>query len=211
MKILSSFTHPQVVSNLYECVCSAEHKGRYSEEWGKQSSSGAPLTSIVLFFPAMEVNGAPKQRDYNLSSKYVPLCSAEQRNSYRFGTTWGWVNDDRIFIFGCTVSLKNMQNSVFLIIQKLTVVSGFHVSWVHSIGIIVFLLYKLYFLSPYPKPTHCTKKRLKKKKNCMIYIFNFLKNVPTRSKMTGITILLLVLLIHMMARHTHTHTDQPQH
>ncbi len=31
MKILSSFTHPQVVPNLYECVCS-EHKGRYSEE-----------------------------------------------------------------------------------------------------------------------------------------------------------------------------------
>ncbi len=31
MKILSSFTHPQVDPNLYECVCS-EHKGRYSEE-----------------------------------------------------------------------------------------------------------------------------------------------------------------------------------
>ncbi len=50
MKMLSSFTHPQVVPNLYECLCSAEHKGRYSEECGKQSSSGAPLTSIVFFF-----------------------------------------------------------------------------------------------------------------------------------------------------------------
>ncbi len=50
MKILSSFTHPQVVSNLYACLCSAQHKGRYSEECGKQSSSGAPLTSIVFFF-----------------------------------------------------------------------------------------------------------------------------------------------------------------
>ncbi len=50
MKILSSFTHPQVVPNLYECLCSAEHKGRYSEECEKQSSSGAPLTSIVFFF-----------------------------------------------------------------------------------------------------------------------------------------------------------------
>ncbi len=50
MKILSPFTHPQVVPNLYECLCSAEHKGRYSEECGKQSSSGAPLTSIVFFF-----------------------------------------------------------------------------------------------------------------------------------------------------------------
>ncbi len=49
MKILSSFTHPQVVPNLYECLCSAEHRGRYSEECGNQSSSGAPLTSIVFF------------------------------------------------------------------------------------------------------------------------------------------------------------------
>ncbi len=89
MKILSSFTHPLVVPNLYECLCSAEHKGRYSEECGKQSSSGAPLTSIVFFFPTMEVNGAPKQPGYKLSSKYLPLCSAEQRHSYRFGTTRG--------------------------------------------------------------------------------------------------------------------------
>ncbi len=85
-KILSLFTYPQVVPNLYDCLCSTEHKGRYSEECGKQSSSGAPMTSIVFFFP-MEVNGAPKQPGYKLSSKYLPLFSAEQRNSYRFGTT----------------------------------------------------------------------------------------------------------------------------
>ncbi len=47
IKILSSFTHPEVVPNLYECLCSAEHKGRYSEKSVNQSSSGAPLTSIV--------------------------------------------------------------------------------------------------------------------------------------------------------------------
>jgi len=28
MKILSVFTHPQVVPNLYGFICSAEHKGR---------------------------------------------------------------------------------------------------------------------------------------------------------------------------------------
>ncbi len=33
MKILSSFTHPQVVPNLYEFfLFSSEHKGRYFEE-----------------------------------------------------------------------------------------------------------------------------------------------------------------------------------
>ncbi len=58
-----------------------------------------------ICFPTMEVNGAPKQPGYKLSSKYRPLCSAEQRNSYRFGTTWGWVND-RIFIFGWTIPLN---------------------------------------------------------------------------------------------------------
>ncbi len=31
-KILSSFTYPQGIPNLYECICSAEHKGRYFEE-----------------------------------------------------------------------------------------------------------------------------------------------------------------------------------
>ncbi len=66
MKILSS-TQPQVVPNLYECVC-FEHKGRYSEEFGKQSS---------IFFPTLEVNGAPKQPGYKLSSKYLPLCSEQ--------------------------------------------------------------------------------------------------------------------------------------
>ncbi len=59
-----------------------------------------------IFFPTIEVNGAPKQPGYKLSSKYLPLCSAEQTHSYRFGTTWGWVNDDRIFIFGWTIPLR---------------------------------------------------------------------------------------------------------
>ncbi len=51
IKILSSFTHPQVVPNLYECLCSAEHKGRYSEECGKQSSSGALELRAPEFSP----------------------------------------------------------------------------------------------------------------------------------------------------------------
>ncbi len=53
----------------------------------------------------MEVNGAPELLCFSHSSEYLPLCSAEQRHSYRFGTTWGWVNDDTIFIFGWTIPL----------------------------------------------------------------------------------------------------------
>jgi len=62
MKILSVFTHPQFVPNLYVFICSAEHKGRYLEECFNQTYL-----------------------------KYLPLCSAEQINTLRFGTTWGWV------------------------------------------------------------------------------------------------------------------------
>ncbi len=32
----------------------------------------------IFFLPTMEVNGVPKQPGYKLSSKYLPLCSAEQ-------------------------------------------------------------------------------------------------------------------------------------
>ncbi len=72
------FTHAQVVeiSNLYECLCSAEHKVRYYEEYGKQSSSGS---YIYKKNPTMEVNSAPKQPGYKLSSKYLPYA---QQNKY---------------------------------------------------------------------------------------------------------------------------------
>jgi len=36
-KILSVFTHPHVVSNLYVFICSATHKGRYLEECFNQT------------------------------------------------------------------------------------------------------------------------------------------------------------------------------
>ncbi len=65
--LILSFTHPQVDPNLYEYLCSAEQKRRYSEECGEKSSFGALLTSVVFFFPTMEVNGAPKQPGYKLS------------------------------------------------------------------------------------------------------------------------------------------------
>jgi len=37
LKILSSFTHPEVVPNLFVFICSAEHKGRYLKECFNQT------------------------------------------------------------------------------------------------------------------------------------------------------------------------------
>ncbi len=81
-----------------------------------------------IFFPTMEVNGAPKQPGYKLSSKYLPLCSAEQRHSYRFGTTWGRVNDGRIFIFGWTIPLNNSVSRFLVETSSPTLQRNFHQS-----------------------------------------------------------------------------------
>ncbi len=46
MKIISSFTHPQVFSNLYECLCSAEHNTDFH-----RGGYGAPeLKEFPKFF-----------------------------------------------------------------------------------------------------------------------------------------------------------------
>ncbi len=100
--ILSKCTHYQKVLPMYECLCSAEHKGRYFEECFLPGCFGAPLTEEKQHY----VNGAPELLCFPLSLEYLPLCSAEKRHSYRFGTTWGRVNNDRIFIFGWTIPLR---------------------------------------------------------------------------------------------------------
>jgi len=40
---------------------------------------------------------------YQHSSKYILLCSTEQRTPYRFGTTWG--SNDKIKILGWIIPL----------------------------------------------------------------------------------------------------------
>ncbi len=38
--------------------------------------------------------------------------------SYRFGTTWGWVNDDRIFIFWVNYPFSVQNNRIDVIVVK---------------------------------------------------------------------------------------------
>ncbi len=61
---------------------------------------------INTIWIATKFNGAPKLLCFPHSSEYLPLCSAEQGHSYRVWTTWWWVYDDRIFIFGWNIPLK---------------------------------------------------------------------------------------------------------
>ncbi len=80
----------------------------------KQTQCHLVKKNVILKFSESIQNRWRENRDaliffshpyYKLSSKYHPLYWTEQRNSYRFGTTWGWVND-RIFIFVWTIPLR---------------------------------------------------------------------------------------------------------
>ncbi len=92
MKLLWSFTHPHVVSNLYEFHSSAEHIRRYFEELSVEGSILTMATSNCVWLPTLIL-------------KYVLLSSSEERKSYRFETSGGWINDDRIWISCWTIPL----------------------------------------------------------------------------------------------------------
>ncbi len=47
------------------------------------------------------------QKALGFHQKYLNLCSEDEQRSYGFGTTWGWVINDRIFIFGWTIPLTS--------------------------------------------------------------------------------------------------------
>ncbi len=88
MKILS-FTIPQVVhSNLYECVCSAEHMKIF---WRMRETE--QFWIIVLFFSTMEVKGALKQPDYKLSSEYLHVFS--RINTFR--QVWKYLRASKLW------------------------------------------------------------------------------------------------------------------
>ncbi len=78
------------------------------------------LSQLFLIWGCnMEVKGAPELLCFPHSLEYLPLCSAEQIHSYRFGTTWGWVNDN--FHFWVNYPFNTSSRKVYM--QSHT---GFH-------------------------------------------------------------------------------------
>jgi len=63
----------------------------------------------------MEVNGIHQLFGYQHSSTYLFLVFSRSKRS-RFETTWGWVNDDRIFICMWTIPLTNFTRNTMLVI-----------------------------------------------------------------------------------------------
>ncbi len=105
---------------------------------------------------------------------------------------------------------------------------GFHVLWGLSIDVMVFILYKLYILSPYtapiPKPNHHRRHSaiLHFQKTSLSLIYKLVsswgpKNIPTRTRILDIAILVGTFCPHNVGftwtthtqTHTHTHTKCP--
>ncbi len=60
------------------------------------------------------------QRALWFHQKYLNLCSEDERRSYGFGTTWGWVIKDRIVILGWTIPLSSSFFFVFFYLISIT-------------------------------------------------------------------------------------------
>ncbi len=118
MEILSSFTPPSSSSKpAWKSLFCWTQKEDILKNVETEQFWGIVDFHSIFFLPTMVVNGAPKQPGYNLSSEYLPLCSAEQRYSCRFGTTWGGVND-QMFIFEWTIPLRHLKNNNYTTVHE---------------------------------------------------------------------------------------------
>ncbi len=119
MKILSLITPPHVVPNPWDLCSSSEQKLRYFW-WSLRamrilfvhkennnnnlfSNSSPRITFFIRFcvlIMVISLLSMEDQRTLRFHQKYLHLCSEDERRSYGFGTTWAWVINDRIFIFG---------------------------------------------------------------------------------------------------------------
>ncbi len=64
----------------------------FNVTWSFRNHSNTPIwCSINIFFLISDSN------ILRIHQKYHNLCSKDERRSYEFGTTWGWLINDRIF------------------------------------------------------------------------------------------------------------------
>ncbi len=64
------------------------------------------LTMFLAFERLITLLSMQGQKALGFHQKYLNLYSEDEQRSYGFGTTWGWVINDRIFIFGWTIPLN---------------------------------------------------------------------------------------------------------
>ncbi len=112
MKILSSFTHPQVIPNLYAFLCSTEHKGRKFVTrlfWG----------TIDFHSRRNKYYGSQWWPRTALFPTFFRISSFVFARTKTFIHVWNYlrVNDDKIFIFGWTIPLRKWIWSFFMLVK----------------------------------------------------------------------------------------------
>ncbi len=79
------------------------------------------LTMSLLPFWVLNVSVAllsmEGQKALRFHQKYLNLCSEDEQRSYGFGTTWEWVINNRIFIFGWTNPLMPLIRPLSIIVK----------------------------------------------------------------------------------------------
>ncbi len=93
--------------------------------------------------------------------EWPAYSSKQERHSYKFGVTWGWVNDDRIVIFGWTIHLKYFQPRAFDEPTSVCLHEPEELSNCFSVGsrciaFYSFLLHKTIFLPTLKKMIQCS-------------------------------------------------------
>ncbi len=63
-----------------------------------------PFWALNVVVVVLSMEG---QKALRFHQKYLNLCSEDEQRSYGFKTTWGWVINDSIFIFGWTIPLMS--------------------------------------------------------------------------------------------------------
>ncbi len=80
---MESFPHPPVILNLYDFLLLLQN----TKEASLRNVDNQTVLITIDFYSIL------KDRFF---SKYVVLCSTEERESFRFGMTCGWVNDGEL-------------------------------------------------------------------------------------------------------------------
>ncbi len=97
--IIHSFIHSRSI-----LVASKNYGWTTDVSWTILTMSLLPFWALNVIDPLLSMQGHEALRFHQ---KYLNLCSEDERRSYGFGMTWGWVINDRIFIFGWTIYLKS--------------------------------------------------------------------------------------------------------
>ncbi len=64
--------------------------------------------SLLHFGALIVIVSLLSMRALRFNQKYLNFCCGDERRSYGFGTTWGWVINDRTFILGWTIPLSSI-------------------------------------------------------------------------------------------------------